>query len=149
MKRKYKSGDQVFVIAGNDKGKSGKVLGFQGVERIIVEGVNIRKKHIKKSQQNPKGQIIDIERSIHVSNVKLAKGETSGKTVKAPKAKAEKVSKVEKAPKAEKVAVEKTTAKAPKASANKASAKAEKSPKSEEAEKKSAPKKRAVKKEKE
>jgi large subunit ribosomal protein L24 len=138
MKRKYKSGDLVFVIAGNDKGKSGKVLGFQGVERIIIEGVNVRKKHIKKSQQNPKGQIIDIERSIHVSNVKLAKGETSGKSVKAPKAKAEK------APKAEKVAVEKVTAKAPKASV-----KAEKPAKSDDAEKKSAPKKRAVKKEKE
>jgi large subunit ribosomal protein L24 len=70
MKRKLRAGDEVVVITGNDRGKSGKVLGFQGVERIVVEGVNVRKKHLRKSQANPKGQIIDIERSIHVSNVK-------------------------------------------------------------------------------
>jgi len=67
-KRKIRGGDQVVVIAGNDRGKVGKVLSFVG-DRIVVEGVNIRKKHMRRTQQNQKGQIIDIERPIHISNV--------------------------------------------------------------------------------
>jgi large subunit ribosomal protein L24 len=69
MKRKFlKKGDLVVVITGNDKGKTGKILRNSG-ERILVEGVNIRKKHMKPTQQNQKGQIIDIEVPIHASNV--------------------------------------------------------------------------------
>lgn len=79
MKRKLKTGDSVIVIAGNDRGKSGKILGFTGEERVVVEGVNVRKKHMKKTQQNQKGQIIDIERAIHVSNVKAFLDETAVK----------------------------------------------------------------------
>ncbi len=59
------------VIAGNDRGKSGKILGVQG-EKVIVQGVNVRKKHMRKSQAHPKGQIIDIERPVHRSNVRQA-----------------------------------------------------------------------------
>jgi large subunit ribosomal protein L24 len=70
MNKKIRTGDQVLVITGNDKGKSGKVLARIG-DKIIIEGINIKKKHLKKSQTNPKGQIIDIERPIHISNVKI------------------------------------------------------------------------------
>lgn len=67
--RRLRSGDQVVVIAGNDKGKIGKVLRFKD-ERVVVEGVNVRKKHMKKTQENQQAQIIDIECPIHISNVK-------------------------------------------------------------------------------
>lgn len=66
---RMRKGDEVIIIAGNDKGRTGKILSMQG-ERITVEGVNVRKKHMKPTQQNQKGQIIDIECSIHISNVK-------------------------------------------------------------------------------
>ena len=67
--RRLRSGDEVVVIAGNDKGKSGKVLRFKE-DRVVIEGVNVRKKHMKKTQENQQGQIIDIECPIHISNVK-------------------------------------------------------------------------------
>ena len=68
MKRRLRSGDEVVVIAGNDKGKTGKVLRFKK-DRVVVEGVNIRKKHMKKTQENQQPQIIDIECPVHISNV--------------------------------------------------------------------------------
>lgn len=68
--KNLRQGDEVVVIAGNSRGKTGKVIAFRGDERVVVEGVNIRKKHMKPTQQNQKGQIIDIETSIHISNVK-------------------------------------------------------------------------------
>ncbi len=71
-KRKVRKGDTVYVITGNDRGKSGKIIACKG-ERVVVEGVNIRKKHMRPTQQNQKGQIIDIERPIHISNVKKEK----------------------------------------------------------------------------
>jgi large subunit ribosomal protein L24 len=67
--KRLRPGDEVVVIAGNDKGKTGKILSCKD-ERIVVEGINVRKKHMKRTQQNQKGQIIDIECSIHISNVK-------------------------------------------------------------------------------
>lgn len=70
MHKKIRKGDRVLVIAGNDRGKIGQVLSFVD-DRVIVEGVNVRKKHMKPTQQNQKGQIIDIERPIHISNVKI------------------------------------------------------------------------------
>lgn len=69
MKKRLRPGEEVVVIAGNDRGKTGKILSFKD-ERVVVEGVNVRKKHMKPTQQNQKGQIIDIECSIHISNVK-------------------------------------------------------------------------------
>lgn len=69
MTRKLKVQDEVVVIAGNCKGQTGKILALSG-EKVIVEGVNIRKKHKKPTQQNQKGQIINIECAMHVSNVK-------------------------------------------------------------------------------
>ena len=68
-----KKGDQVTVIAGKEKGKSGKIIAvLTKKERVIVEGLQMIKRHTKKSQQNPNGAIIEREGSIHISNVKKA-----------------------------------------------------------------------------
>ncbi|ANB58158.1 ribosomal protein L24 [Anoxybacillus sp. B7M1] len=65
-----KKGDKVQVISGKDKGKQGVVLAaFPKKNRVLVEGVNIVKKHAKPSQVNPQGGIISKEAPIHVSNV--------------------------------------------------------------------------------
>lgn len=76
---KIKKGDTVVVIAGNDKGKQGEIKEVLPTEnRVIVTGINLRWKHKKPSQQNPKGERTQIERSIHASNVMLL-GPKSGK----------------------------------------------------------------------
>jgi large subunit ribosomal protein L24 len=65
-----KKGDKVQVISGKDKGKQGVVLAaYPKKNRVLVEGVNIVKKHAKPSQLNPQGGIISKEAPIHVSNV--------------------------------------------------------------------------------
>jgi large subunit ribosomal protein L24 len=65
-----KKGDKVQVITGKDKGKQGVILAaFPKENRVIVEGVNIVKKHSKPSQLNPQGGIITKEAPVHVSNV--------------------------------------------------------------------------------
>jgi large subunit ribosomal protein L24 len=67
---KVKKGDEVLVIAGNDKGKRGKVLKvFPSEDRVIVEGVRFIKKHQRPTQQMPQGGIVEREGKIHVSNV--------------------------------------------------------------------------------
>lgn len=64
--------DSVIIISGNARGKSGKVLKvFSEAERVIVEGVNIIKRHTRPSQRNPQGGIVQKESSIHGSNVML------------------------------------------------------------------------------
>ncbi|MEZ5315454.1 MAG: 50S ribosomal protein L24 [Chlamydiales bacterium] len=65
--------DEVVVIAGNDKGKVGKIISINH-QRVVIEGVNLRKKHMKPTKQNQKGQIIDIECSIDISNIKPSVG---------------------------------------------------------------------------
>ncbi|MBF0585856.1 50S ribosomal protein L24 [Prosthecochloris sp. N3] len=66
-----KKNDTVVVIAGNDKGKTGRVLkAYPQNCRVIVEGVNIRKRHVRPSQSHPQGAIIEREFPIHASNVK-------------------------------------------------------------------------------
>lgn len=68
---KIKIGDEVLVIAGRDKGKSGKVIKtLRNDDKVVVEGINIVKKHVKPNNQNNNGGIFDIEAPIHVSNVK-------------------------------------------------------------------------------
>ena len=68
-----KKGDQVTVIAGKEKGKSGKIIAvLTEKQRVIVEGLQMIKRHTRKSQQNPNGAIIEREGSIHISNVKKA-----------------------------------------------------------------------------
>ncbi|MFA6898398.1 MAG: 50S ribosomal protein L24 [Candidatus Paceibacterota bacterium] len=71
------------VIAGKDRGKTGKVLEALPAEnRILVEGVNVKKRHQRPRKSNEKGQIIDVTLPIHVSNVQLVEG---GKPVRAGK----------------------------------------------------------------
>ena len=71
-KIKIKTGDNVKVITGNNKGSEGKVLKIvSDKNRLIVEGVNLVKKHMKPNAQNPQGGIIEKEASIHISNVSL------------------------------------------------------------------------------
>ena len=67
---KIKKGDKVQVIAGEARGKSGTVLRvFPKTNRVLVEGVNIIKKHAKPTQANPDGGILEYEAPIHASNV--------------------------------------------------------------------------------
>ena len=71
-KIKIKKGDNVKVITGNNKGSEGKVLKIvSNKNRLIVEGVNMVKKHMKPNAQNPQGGIVEKEAFIHVSNVSL------------------------------------------------------------------------------
>jgi large subunit ribosomal protein L24 len=71
IKLHVKKNDSVVVISGNDKGKAGKVLKvFPQKGRVIVEGVNIRKRHMRPTQSSPQGSIIEREFPIHASNVK-------------------------------------------------------------------------------
>ena len=78
-----KKGDNVIVLVGKDKGKSGKILtAFPSKNLVIVEGVNIIKKHQKSRRNDQKGQIIEKAMPIDASNVKLNKGAKSGGKVK-------------------------------------------------------------------
>jgi large subunit ribosomal protein L24 len=72
MKLKIKKGDNVEVIAGNDKGTRGRVLKvYPEKMTILVEGVNVRKKHTRPNQQNPKGGILSKEMPVNYSNVMI------------------------------------------------------------------------------
>jgi large subunit ribosomal protein L24 len=71
MSNKLKKGDEVVVIAGDHKGSKGKILEvLRTKNRVLVEGVNLVKKHERKTQENPQGSIVEREASIHFSNVK-------------------------------------------------------------------------------
>ena len=75
---KIRKNDNVMVIAGNDRGKTGKVLKvFPKKNRVIVESINIRKRHTKPSQNNPQGGILEKEAPINVSNVMLIDPKTN------------------------------------------------------------------------
>ncbi|MBS0603772.1 MAG: 50S ribosomal protein L24 [Verrucomicrobia bacterium] len=79
MSKWIRKGDKVVVIAGNDKGKTGEVIS-RNEDRIIVQGVNIRKKHAKRRQKAPGAEILEMEMPFHVSNVALCSED--GKPVK-------------------------------------------------------------------
>ncbi|MEO7168051.1 MAG: 50S ribosomal protein L24 [Spartobacteria bacterium] len=67
-----KKGDNVQVIAGNFRGSTGKILQvLPKKSRVLIEGVRLIKKHLRKSQDNPSGSIAEREGPIHISNVKL------------------------------------------------------------------------------
>ena len=80
-KRTIVKGDRVKVIRGNDREKEGTVLRvLREKDRVVVEGVNVRKRHTRPSQNDPDGGIISFEAPIHISNVMLidpASGEAS------------------------------------------------------------------------
>ena len=76
-----KKGDTVYVNAGNDKGKTGKVLSVNpSKDRVIVEGVNMVKKHTKPNSKQPQGGIIKQEAPIHISNLQLVDPVKGGPT---------------------------------------------------------------------
>lgn len=81
-KTKIKKNDQVLVNAGKEKGKTGRVLSIDLKKgRVLVEGINMVKKAVRKKNQNDRGGIIEIEGSLHVSNVQLVM--KSGKAARA------------------------------------------------------------------
>ena len=100
IKLHVRKGDNVEVISGNFKGSSGKVLEvIARKQRVLIEGVRMIKRHLKKSQDNPQGKIAEREGPIHISNVKVlehgeraARGKGKGKGKK-------KAAKEKKAPK--------------------------------------------------
>lgn len=78
---KIRKNDTVVVISGNNKGKTGKVLKvFPKENRVIVEGVNLRKRHTKPTQKNPQGGITEKEAPINVSNVMILDPKTNQAT---------------------------------------------------------------------
>lgn len=70
---KIKKGDNIIVIAGKDKGKKGTVIkALPKLNKVLIEGINMHKKHMKPGRSGAKGQILEIAAPIDVSNVKLA-----------------------------------------------------------------------------
>ena len=66
-----KKGDEVVVLAGKEKGKQGRIIAVNTKKsRVIVEGLQLIKRHTRKSQQHPQGAIIEREGTIHISNVR-------------------------------------------------------------------------------
>lgn len=69
---KIKKGDNVLISKGKDKGRKGKVLRvLPEVGRVVIEGINLKKKHVRPKKSGEKGQIVEIPASIHAANVKL------------------------------------------------------------------------------
>jgi len=102
---KVRVGDNVRIIAGKDKGKEGKIIRtLKKKDKVVVEGLNIVKKHSKPNNTNDKGGIFSIEAPIHVSNVKVI-------DTKATKEKAVKKETVKKEAPAKKAAAKKSTKK--------------------------------------
>ncbi len=70
--RKIKKGDTVKVLTGKDKGRTGKILKYSAVNRVLVEGVNLMKKHVKPdTNKGVQGGILERESSLNISNVQL------------------------------------------------------------------------------
>jgi large subunit ribosomal protein L24 len=88
LKFHVKKGDQVEVISGNFKGSSGKILEvLPRKQRVLIEGVRLIKKHLRKSQDNPSGKIAEREGPIHISNVRLIEAGSKGEKKKKEPAK--------------------------------------------------------------
>jgi large subunit ribosomal protein L24 len=77
---KIRKGDQVIISTGKDKGKTGTVTQIIDGKRVLVEGVNIVKKHQRPKQQNDKGGILEVEAPIHASNVAILDPKTNQPT---------------------------------------------------------------------
>ena len=81
---KVKVGDNVRILAGKDKGKEGRIIKtLKKDNKVVVEGINVVKKHVKPNRMNEFGSIVEVEAPIHVSNVKLV--EETKKEVKKDK----------------------------------------------------------------
>lgn len=68
--KKIRKGDRVVAIAGNNRGLIGTVLSRKG-DYATVQGLNVRKKHIKRTQESPQGRIVELEKPIHLSNLQV------------------------------------------------------------------------------
>jgi large subunit ribosomal protein L24 len=80
IKLKIKKGDKIRVISGDDKGKEGLVIRVDKTKmRVLVEGINMVKRHTKPSAANQEGGIIEKEAPIHISNVMILDGDTTSK----------------------------------------------------------------------
>ena len=93
---KIKVGDNVRVITGSNKGKEGKVIKvLKKDNRVLIDGVNMIKKHVKPNRENETGGILEVEAPLHISNVKVVSKETK-KEDKAKEAKVKKEAKASK-----------------------------------------------------
>ncbi|MDE0050261.1 MAG: 50S ribosomal protein L24 [Rhodospirillales bacterium] len=80
-KRKIRKDDEVIVLTGRDKGKRGAVLRVvTRTDRVLVEGVNVTKRHVKPTQADPQGGIVEREAPVHISNVALIDPESDRPT---------------------------------------------------------------------
>lgn len=80
-KLKIKKGDQVIVLAGREKGKTGEVVQvLPKKSRVVIQNLNLIKKHTKPSANNPQGGIVEVEAPIHISNVSIVDPENGGAT---------------------------------------------------------------------
>ena len=80
---KVKVGDNVRILAGKDKGKEGRIIKtLKKDNKVVVEGINVVKKHVKPNRMNEVGSIVEVEAPIHVSNVKLVEETKKAKTTK-------------------------------------------------------------------
>jgi large subunit ribosomal protein L24 len=96
IKHHVKKGDQVEVISGNFRGSTGKILQVLArKERVLIEGVRLIKKHLRKSQDNPSGKIAEREGPIHISNVKVVERSEKAKKTKTKATKEKKAKKDE------------------------------------------------------
>ena len=79
IKLHVRTGDQVLVLAGKDRGKKGKVLQvYPKANRVLVEGVNLVKKAMRPTEDNPEGGISEREATLHASNVKVIEARKEG-----------------------------------------------------------------------
>ena len=94
---KVKVGDNVKILAGKDKGKEGRIIKtLRSDNKVVVEGVNVIKKHVKPNRMNEVGSIVEVEAPIHVSNVKKVEAEKAAKKEVKKEAKTTKPKKSEK-----------------------------------------------------
>ena len=83
---KVKKGDIVKVLAGKDKGKSGKIiLSMPKKDQVIIEGINLRKRHQKPRKAGQSGQVVSFEAPMHVSNVVVSDNKDNKKPTKSKK----------------------------------------------------------------
>jgi len=74
MSKKMRTGDSVLVTTGNEKGRTGKIISRTG-DYAVIQGLNLKKKHVKRTEENPKGGIIELEKPIHLSNLRIVVGD--------------------------------------------------------------------------